>query len=770
MRRAPAANGRATPGAVACSRRRLLSFPAVLVRSTPAVAVLLIVFAAVDSGAQAPAAPGGGQKRVTAVRVAAGRIAVDGRLQEPEWATATPAADFVQQQPQEGAPVSAAHRSQVRFVYDDEFLYIGATFHEDQTERLVVNELKRDFNARAGDLFVVILDTFLDRLNAYNFQTNPACALRDSQSYDDGRTINANWDGVWTCRSTVEDGVWTVEEAVPFKQLRFPRKDQQVWGLQLFRLVRHTNEQTIWNPTPRQFNQFKTSFAGVLDGIHGVKPGRNIRIKPFTTGEWRHTPGGDDLSADGGLDVKVGIGTNLVLDASWRTDFSQVETDAQQINLTRFSLFFPEKREFFLENQGAFQIGPPASNASNLVPFFSRTIGLSAAGSPIPIVAGARLTGKVGRNSIAVLNMQTERETRTAGGSLPGENFTVLRYGREFLTNSTAGVFYLGKERGSQSNRLVGADLRFYPTRAWNIDGMVMRSETVGVGSGTAWRGGVQYDSGRTLYTTSYTSLGPTFRDELGFVPRQDVDILNASVMRRVRPKALARRVREIRPQLPYVRYTRGTIDPRTGSAIGVETATFSPTLTVELADASTAEYTYAANEEYLTSAFRPQGIPAGKAIAPGRYHFGNHGLTIDQNNARRVALTGGLRAGGYYDGDRKGVTAGGRLRVNAFAAATVSWSKDVVTLADGARFDTSLTSLRVDTSFSTRMFLNAFIQYNSVTHQLASNVRYNFIHHPLSDVFLVYNDARFVDLDRPTAAQVPSRALVLKVTHLFSF
>ena len=766
-----AGHGRATPRAVACSRRRLLSFLAVLLRSTPAVAAMLLVaFAAAESGAQDRAAPAGGRKRVTAVRVATGRIAVDGRLQEPEWTTAVPATDFVQQQPQEGAPVTTPHRSEVRFVYDDEFLYIGATFHEDEPDRLVVNELKRDFNARAGDLFVVILDTFLDRLNAYNFQTNPACALRDSQSYDDGRTINANWDGVWTCRSTIDDGVWTVEEAVPFKQLRFPRSDDQVWGLQLFRLVRHTNEQTIWNPTPRQFNQFKTSFAGVLDGIHGVQPGRNIRIKPFTTGEWRHTPGADDLSADGGLDVKVGIGTNLVLDASWRTDFSQVETDAQQINLTRFNLFFPEKREFFLENQGAFQIGPPAGNASNLVPFFSRTIGLSAAGAPIPILAGARLTGKVGRNSVAVLNMQTERETRTAGGSLPGENFTVLRYGREFLTNSTAGVFYLGKERGASSNRLVGADLRFYPTRAWNVDGMVMRSETTGVGDGTAWRGGVQFDSGRTLYTASYTSLGPTFRDELGFVPRQDVDILNASLMRRLRPRAVARHVREIRPQLPYVRFTRGTVDPRTGRPIGVETATLTPTLTIELADASTTEYSYAANEEYLLSAFRPQGMPAGRSIAPGRYRFGSHALTVDQNNARRFAFSGGLRAGGYYDGDRKGVTAGGRLRLNAFAAGTLTWSKDVVTLADGTSFDTSLASLRVDTSFSTRMFLNAFIQYNSVTHQLASNIRYNFIHHPLSDVFLVYNDARFVDLDRPTAAQVPSRALVLKITHLFSF
>jgi hypothetical protein len=733
----------------------------------PAIAVLVAVGAAsAQPAAQAP----GAQKRVTAVRVANGRITVDGRLQEPEWPSAAPATDFVQQQPREGAPVTDAHRSEVRFLYDDDFLYIGATFHEDETDKLVVNELKRDFNARAGDLFVVILDTFLDRLNAYNFQTNPACAIRDSQSYDDGRTINANWDGVWTCRSSADGDTWFVEEAVPFKQLRFPRHDAQEWGLQLFRLVRHTNEQTIWNPTPRQFNQFKTSFAGVLDGITGVKPGRNIRLKPFATSQLRHTPGGNDLAADGGIDAKVGLGTNLVLDASWRTDFSQVETDAQQINLTRFNLFFPEKREFFLENQGAFQIGPPAGNASNLVPFFSRTIGLSDTGTPIPVVGGARLTGKAGRNSLALLNMRTDAEARANGASLPAANFTVLRYGREFLRNSTAGVFYLGKERGPASNRLVGADLRFYPTRAWNIDGMVMRSETTGVGGGTAWRAGAQYDSGRMLYTANMTSLGPAFRDELGFVPRQDVDILNASLMRRLRPAALARHVREIRPQLPFVRYSRGTLDPRTSRPIGVETAIVNPSVTVELSDASTAEYTYTWDEEYLASPFRPQGIPAGKSIAAGRYRFANHAVTFEANNARRLALTGGLRAGAFYDGHRDGVTAGGRLRVNEFAATTLSVSRDDVTLVDGTRFRTSLASLRVDTSFSTRMFLNAFIQYNSVTRQLAANIRYNFMHHPLSDVFLVYNDSRYIDLERPTAAQVPSRALVLKVTHLFSF
>jgi hypothetical protein len=722
------------------------------------------------AAAQAPPATTAPQKRAQATRIERGRITIDGQLSEGEWQS-TPVADhFVQQQPAEGAPVSDAHRSEIRFLYDEEHLYIGARFHEDEPSRLVVNELKRDFNARAGDLFVVVLDTFLDKLNAYNFQTNPGCAIRDSQSYDDGRTINANWDGAWTCRSTIDEHGWTVEEAIPFKQLRFPRSELQVWGLQVFRLIRHSNEQTVWNPVPRQFNQFKTSYAGVLEGIRGVTPGRNIRLKPFAIGEARHLQQVDSTRFDGGLDAKIGIGTNLVLDATVRTDFSQVETDAQQINLTRFSLFFPEKREFFLENQGAFQIGPPASSSSNLVPFFSRTIGLSDTGTPIPVVGGGRLTGKVGRTSVAMLNMQTEQEVRTGGlAPLPAANVTVLRLGREFFRNSSAGVFYLGKERGAGYNRLFGADTRLNPTREWQVDGMIMRSEKNGIGEGLAWRAGTQVDRGLTQYTLSYTSLGDTFRDELGFVPRQGVDILTTNLMRRVRPTRMARRIREIRPQLPMSRFTRGRINPATGRPIGVETALISPTVQVEMADASVAEFAATWDEELLVAAFRPQGIAPGQSIAPGRYQFINYVASYDAQVARRFAPGFQFRGGEFYNGSRTGFSLGGRMRLSEKLATSLTYSRDVVTLP-ATRFTTGLAVARIDASFSTRMFLSAFIQYNSVTRQLASNIRYHFIHRPLSDLFLVYNDTHFIDISRPTAQQLPARALTLKYTHLFSF
>jgi len=226
----------------------------------------------------------------------------------------------------------------------------------------------------------------------------------------------------------------------------------------------------------------------------------------------------------------------------------------------------------------------------------------------------------------------------------------------------------------------------------------------------------------------------------------------------------------EVRLELPFGRYTRDAVDPATGSAIGVETQTINPAVTVEFSDASTLLFSVLNDEEALTAPFRPQGIPAGSVIPPGRYHFNNGGVSYVGSNARRLAFNGEYRFGQYYNGTRAGVTAGGRVRVSARLATTLSVSRDVIDLPAGVTFNTTLASLRVDASFSTRMFLNAFIQYNSVTRQLASNIRYQFIHHPLSDLFLVYNDTRFRDSGPAGLAQPPSRAVILKLTHLLSF
>ena len=678
------------------------------------------------------------QKRAQAVRVPNGRITVDGALNEEEWRQATPAANFVQQQPVEfGTPTEP---SEVRFLYDDDNLYVGAMLHDDEPGRLITNELKRDFQARDGDLFVLVLDTFHDLRNSYGFQTNPGGAWRDTQSFDEGRTTNQNWDGVWTVKtSTVTDG-WIVEYAIPFKTLRFPRDDAQEWGLSMMRLIRRKNEVTMWTPIPRQFSQFRMSYGGVLDGIAGVKPGLNLRFKPFATGNVARRSNTTKRDGDGGFDLKLGIGTGLVLDATYRTDFSQVEADAQQVNLTRFNLFFPEKREFFLENQGAFQIGR-TYDTNDLVPFFSRSIGLEN-GTPVPIEGGLRLSGRTGSNDVGLLNIQTE-----------DDNFSVLRYGRQFGRSSTANVFYLGKEGGSAFNRIAGADLRLSPSRLVSFDFLAMGSEDDAAGSGGTWRAGGLFEANRTDLEASFASLGTGFRDELGFIPRTGVDITHVAATQKFRPRSLERTVREIRPQLAYDRYQR--------DGFGVETGTLRPNVTVEFQDGSTITAVVRDNEEANLEPFR---VRPNYSIAPGRYTFADGEVSFATSRARALSWTGGYRTGGFWHGTRDGVSGGVRVRVNEKVAASATMSRDVLEL-EGQSFTTDLLQLRLDTSFSTRMFLNAFVQYNGVTRDVSSNVRFDFIHHPLSDLFVVYNETR------PTGTLLPpSRSLTVKLTHHLSF
>jgi para-aminobenzoate synthetase / 4-amino-4-deoxychorismate lyase len=717
--------------------------------------LLLIASTAFAQGAR-PAPADRPTKHARAVRIPQGRIVVDGTMSEEEWRQADALTDFMQQEPSEGQP--ALFRSEVRFLYDDEMLYMGAKLFDDRPDKLVTNELKHDFSPRENDMFGITLDTFHDKLNGYGFFTIPKGARRDSQVADDGRANNQSWDAVWNVRTSVVDDGWIIEYGIPFKSLRFPKADVQLWGLNIVRVERRTNEISAWNFVPRSFPLSKPSFAGVLEGIEGVKPGRDIRIKPFGIVSGSRRAGAGKADADGGVDLKTGIGTSLVLDGTFRTDFAQVEADEQQINLTRFSLFYPEKREFFLENQRAFQINSSLAG-NNLVPFFSRRIGLSDAGEEIPLIGGARLSGKQGRSTIGALNITTEKQARPGQLSLPRSNYSFARYGRDFLNNSSASAFYMGHERSGASNRVVGSDLQLNVHRRLVIDGLVMHSDTrgiepgVGTGGGTALRGGFDFDSSLTRVAASYTSLDASFRNDLGFIQRPGRDILTGVVARGIRPSGdRARIVREYTPGLTFTRFTR--------DGLGTETRSVSPNLALLFADASTASVALQMNEEAIEAPFR---INPAHTIPVGRYRFNQVIANGRMTQAHRLALNGELRAGSFWDGTRYGFTAGGRFRANAHLATTLNFTRDMIS-APGASFNTNLVSLRVDGSFTTRMFLNAFIQYNSVTREVLSNVRFNVIHRPLSDLFVVYNEAR------PTVTAPVSRAVTVKLTQMVSF
>jgi hypothetical protein len=342
------------------------------------------------------------------------KVTIDARLDEPAWEEAPRASSFTQREPDEGK--ASTEDTEIRVLYDKDNLYFGVIAKDSEPDRIIVSELKKDFTIDNGDSLQIVLDTFRDQRNAYQFVINPAGAKWDAQMANEGREVNQSWDGVWYVKSRIADDGWVAEIAIPFKTLKFPHALVQTWGINFQRTIRRRNEDALWAPVPRIYTIQRVSLAGSLEGLEGIEPGANIKIKPYSLGSFAqnraaNTP--NKYDGDVGLDVKYGVTSGLTWDFTYNTDFSQVEADEQQVNLSRFNLFFPEKREFFLENSGTFQFGTanergptsgvgaalganafggirPNQTSNDMILFFSRRIGLSdeAQPRPIPILGG----------------------------------------------------------------------------------------------------------------------------------------------------------------------------------------------------------------------------------------------------------------------------------------------------------------------------------------------------------------------------------------------
>ena len=689
-------------------------------------------------------------KRVAAVRIAE-PIVVDGVLDEAAWAAAEPAVDFHQQFPNEFAP--ASERSEVRFLYDDEMLYVGAMLYDDEPDRLIINSLQRDFSNFQADSFLVVLDTFLDRRSGYGFNTNAAGAQRDGQTFDNGRRNDFNWNGAWIVRSAVLENGWSTEIAVPFKTLRFPAGDVQEWGLNMQRIIRRKNEFTTWSPVPREFSHYSVGFAGLLTGITGVESGTDLRVTPFTTGQFRSRPAGTgtwDRDDNAGVDLKWGLTSSLLLDASYRTDFSQVEVDEQQINLTRFSLFFPEKRQFFLENTASFQVGLGAveTQRRDLVPFFSRRIGLSASGQPIPVVGGLRLTGRPAGYGIGLLSMQTDGTE-----DQPGANFTVARVSRDVTRTAAIGGFYFGRETtGSRSfNRVTGVDLRLTPRPALEVEAFAMRSATDTGAGDWAGRTSFRMDTNVHRARMGLVHIGDAFRHDLGFVPRRGIATLFGGYERVFRPVNTSGRLREHSLDVEYDATSDDHYD-RSLTRIG------RLTYALQFRDGAALNARVNSIYERLDASFT---IGSNLPVETGEHAFEFVSIGYSSNQSARLSGNVSLLAGEYFTGSQRAAGGGVRFRHNEHVAASASVTRNVVDLSHGT-FAANLARFRLDWSFTPRMFLNAFVQYSGEADTWLSNIRFNLIHRPLSDIYVVWNETRLPGDTR--------RALLLKYSHLIAF
>ncbi|MEQ9401501.1 MAG: DUF5916 domain-containing protein [Longimicrobiales bacterium] len=692
------------------------------------------------------------------------RVSIDGRLDEAVWGELEPITDFVQAEPMPGAPPS--ERTEMYVFHDRENLYIGAELYDRDPSGIVVRSLERDSPGilfEEMDAVGIALDTFLDRRTSFLFFVNASGGIKDGQGFDNGRTRDYGWDGVVEVRTRIHERGWTMEMAIPWKTLRFdPTLEEQAWGLNLMRRIRRRNEVSYWAPLDRRNRIFLMSLAGTMRGMGELPAPGNLTVKPYALAA---RSSGANLQADGadyepdaGADLKWGITPSLTLDLTWRTDFSQVEADQEQVNLTRFPLFFPEQRDFFLENSGTFTFGDvnggpgsPRSGSSlrDFTLFHSREIGLKG-GAPVPLFGGARLTGRVGDLEVGALNVQSESYEGD-----PAENFTVLRVRRSIMGDSDVGAIVTnrqatGVQGGGAFNRTFGVDANLRLVSSLFVNSYVVGMDT-DEGSDQAARLAVGWRDRFWNASAGIRHIGEAFDPGIGFVRRAGIREAYGTVGAHHRPT---------HPNLfeinPFVEFTRQT------DLDGVLlTRLMEGGLGFDFADRSRLDFAFTNRFEYLDRSFSPN---AGTVIPVDDYDWSEGSVRYSSSQAQAFSGSVNVSGGGYYGGRR--VTVSGSTRWQPTAAFIVETSATHNSVeVQGDSFSADVYATRARYAFSTRFYLGAFVQYNAARDELVSNLRAQLIHAPLSDLYLLFTERRSTALDT-----VLERFVTLKATRLLAF
>ncbi len=685
---------------------------------------------------------------------------LDGLLAEAEWQQALAASEFFQYQPEEGRP--ATEKTEVRILYDQANLYVGVMCYDAEPQKIVAQKLQRDGGLSDDDMFAMVLDTYHDHRNAYLFATNPNGAEEDGQVIDGAFVADFDWDGVWQVRAKIHEQGWSAEIQIPLWNFKFNSLPAQSWGVNFTRIIKRKTEQVNWASWSRDNNGgfLRISRAGELLDLQALQPGRNLQVKPYTLGKSQRE--GLLTSApfkkekfDAGVDVKYGVTSNLTLDLTANTDFAQVEADVAQINLTRFPLFFPEKREFFLESANTFQFGegnffgPPP-----IFLFYSRRIGIQNFNQIVPIMAGGRLTGKVGKFDLGLLNILTDEKD----GS-PRSNFSVLRVNRDVFQRSKIGVMFTNRANlGHNRQQAYGLDANL-----WLSNPMVFQSffaqthDSPGGQNRRAWKLGLDFTKDHWGWFASHMRIDKDFDPAIGFVLRPD--IRRTFLTFRVSPQPNSGWLRR-----SNIFQTFAHIDNRAGR---LQDWDYRLTFFNELASGDNFNFSYGRFFERLEREFlfRPD---LGLIVPAGDFH--NHMLQADfQSSAKRkLTVLGNVFWREFYRGDLNNWGGGLGYSPNAHWSFRWNYARNNVDLPQG-KLHTDLFALRMNLAFTTRLFLNALLQYNSETNELSTNLRLNFIHSPGSDLFLVLNQSRGRDgEDFFDGLPERNREIILKFTRLF--
>jgi hypothetical protein len=719
---------------------------------------------------------GEGRATVRAVRVTQ-PLRIDGALDEALYREVPAISEFIQVEPDGGQP--ATDRTDTWVAFDDDYVYVSFRAWDSRMDTLIATEMRRDSNNnwQGNDLVSFIFDTFYDRRTSFTFTMNPLGGRSDGTMVND-RQYSSDWNPVWEMKPGRFDGGWTVEAAIPFKSLRYRPGTAQIWGFNAMRVKRAKNEISTLTRVPPARGQSgfqQAQFAASLVGLEAPGAGANVDIKPYaissvTTDQLAAPRVVNHPEAEAGLDLKYGVTQGLVADLTLNTDFAQVEADEQQVNLTRFSLFFPEKRDFFLENQGTFSFGgvPINSAGGNFgggfigssgndapIMFYSRRIGLNE-GQEVPLNVGGRLTGRAGKYSVGLLNIQTGEEPQTGARDT---NFSVVRLKRDVLRRSSIGVMFTNRTKstvGTGGNQSYGLDGTFAFYENLQINTYWARTETDGLSSedNNSYRGQLDYSGDRYTVQLEHLKIGDNFNPEVGFIRRDDImrDYARFKFSPRPRNRSAIRKY-VYDGAIEYIEDGAGRLESRERAA---EFA-----LEFQNADRFTVNYTN--SYEYLAAPFP---IGGGVVLPIGSYSFDT--VRVGYNLAQQRTVSANLTAefGTFYNGHKQTFSAArGRMPITNQLSVEPTYSINRVTLVEGD-FTTHLAGSRVTYSMTPLMFVSALIQFNSGIGAVSTNARFRWEYQPGSELFVVYNEER--NTMTHSFPSLNNRAFIVKINRLF--
>ncbi len=739
-----------------CARDRIVRQT---LRESGTLLLLLLFLQPILLGQDTPEGQQHGRKWLN-LTLKEGPLVLDGKLDEEAWSRADEAYIFTQKDPDEGMP--STEKTKVRVLYDKENIYFGVECWDSQAEGILATELRRDNNFDNDDSFAVILDTFHDHRSAFLFRINPKGTQFDALITDEGRDVNTNWDEKWAVEARMNEEGWFAEIQIPLKSIRFSSSssDDASFGVDFERVIRRKNELSYWNNFSRDFDFMQVSQAGHLRGMAEKGRGLRLRIKPYLNGRVT-TEGAVDRNTnylgDVGLeDLKLPITSSLTLDATLNTDFAQTEVDNQIINFDRFPVFFPEKREFFLEGAGIFEFGIFRGEGRPQIKLYhSRTIGLSDTGKEIPMLGGVKVAGKVGEKfSLGFLNAQTDNF-----GLRPGDNFTVFRLKRDAFTRSSLGFFLTNRQaEGNNYNRVVGVDQNLIFYEHLTLTGLLGSSFTTGVDE-NQWIGAVSGAWKDDLLDAgfSYTLLQENFQADLGFLERPGT--------RKLEPRfAISPRPRSDTIRQLLFSYRLEDFQRVTDNQLETRFHHFNHTIRFH----SGAWIRIAPHHE-TENLFEDLRLPGGLTVPVGRYSWWYFPLTYSLNPARKISGSFGYRYEKDYYGEggrRQLWQIQPRIKFNSRVSLDIDYSINQIRLAGQEESNFHQVNNGLNIAFSRKWLTSVKVQYNSANDLIGVNFRLNYIYRPGDDFFIVYNDFR----DRTDAPAELDRTLAIKFTHSFDF